>query len=126
MLYEVITDEIPALSQARRWVLDTRYAVLSAEISMLDQELLSHAMQMTLLRLKRDSEARHLAWSGKRVEALGELVNRKRQLEAEQSKREAEAKQRETAGLDPLLGQLANQNADLTANLKANAARLDA
>ncbi len=119
-------DELsPAMRQANRWVLDTRYAALSAEIKMLDQELLSQPMRLDLLRVKRDKEVASVAWIGVRVKALSELVNRKRQLEAEQSKIEAEAERRETAGMDPVLGRLADQNAALTDDLNAGVARLD-
>lgn len=59
---------------------------------MLDQELLSHPIRLDFLKTKRDKEVGSVAWIGVRVKALSELVNRKRQLEAEQSKIEAQAR----------------------------------
>lgn len=118
-------DAGPALIQATRWVLATRYWALSAEIKMLDQELLSLPIRLDLLKAKRDKEVASVAWIGARVKALSELVNRKRQLEAQQSKLEAEAKRLEIAGLDPMLVRLADQNAAITDDLNAVAARLN-
>ena len=121
-----VGDKSPVSNQAMRWVLETNYRALSSEIKMLDQELLSHAVRVDLLKAKRDKEVASVAWINTRVKALSELVNRKRQLEAQQSKFEAETQRRETAGLDPLLDRLAGQNAALTDDLNAVAARLDA
>ncbi len=43
-----------ALSQAKRWELETRHVVLSSEIKRLGQELLSRPLRMDLLEAKRD------------------------------------------------------------------------
>ena len=43
-------DEGPEKTEARRWELETRYEALSAEIKMLDQELLSQPARVDLLR----------------------------------------------------------------------------
>lgn len=117
--------EKPKLIQAGRWVLQTRNAALSTEIKMLNQELLSQRMRLDLLNAKRDQEAGKVSWIGARVQVLSELVNRKRQLEAEQAKTEVEEMRRETAGSDPLLIRLADRNAELTDDLNAMANRLD-
>ena len=118
-------DDSPGLAQAKRWVLDTRYTALSAEIKMLNQELLSHPMRVDLLEARRDREAAGVEGLRAQVMLLGELVNSKRRLEAEEAKVEAEEVRRETAGLHPLLVRLSEQNAELTDELNAMAARLD-
>ncbi len=118
-------EEGPALSQAKRWELETRYAALSTEIKMLDQELISQSMRLDLLEAKRDQAVASIAWIGARTQVLSELVNRKRRREAEQATVDAEEAQRETAGLDPLLVHLAERNAALTDELNAMAGRLD-
>ena len=99
---------------------------LSTEIKALDQELLSHPMRVDLLEAKRDKAAAGGEWTGARVKALRELINRKRRFEAEQAKVAADAVRRETAGSDPLLIRLSERNAALTDELNAMATRLDA
>ncbi len=118
-------DAGPLLSQARRWVLGTRYVALSTEIRMLDQELLSQPMRLDLLEAQRDQETASVNWIGERVKVLGEQVNQRRQIAAEQAKIEAEEAQREMAGAAPLLMSLAQRNAELTDELHAMAAQLE-
>jgi potassium efflux system protein len=84
------TEEIPSMTEARAWVLQTKIAALNAEINMLNQELLSQPMRLELLKVKRDQAALEVSRIGMRVKALSEMVNRKRQIEAEQAKIEAE------------------------------------
>ena len=110
-------DEGPATSEARRWALETRFDALSTEIKMLDQELLSQPMRVDLLQAKRDKAAASVQWVGTRVKMLEELVNRKRQAEAEQARAEAEATRREAEGKHPLVVGLAEQNAALSEEL---------
>ena len=119
-------EEGPALREARRWVLETGYMALSTEIKMLDQELLSQPLRLDLLEAKREKAVASIAWIGARVSALNELINRKRQLEAEEAKTAAEKTQRETEGMDPLLVRLSEENAALTDEVNAMAAPLDA
>jgi hypothetical protein len=51
-----VTGESPVPAQAERWVLETRHIALSAEIKMLDQELLSQPLRVKLLEARRDRE----------------------------------------------------------------------
>ncbi|MCB1967300.1 MAG: mechanosensitive ion channel, partial [Candidatus Accumulibacter sp.] len=117
--------EGPVLSQARRWVLETGYAALSTEIRMLDQELLSQRMRLGLLEAQRDQEVANAEWIGARIKLLGELVNRKRQLAAEEARREAEEAQRKALGALPVIVDLTRQNAEITEELHAMAVRLE-
>jgi potassium efflux system protein len=110
-------DESSALTQARRWVLETRGEMLSSEIKALDQELLSQPMRVDLLKTKREEAAVRVVRIRKRVNMLEELVNRKRQAEAEQARAHAEASQREAEGKHPLVAQLAQQNATLSSEV---------
>jgi potassium efflux system protein len=50
-------DAGPATAEARRWVLQTEADALSTEIKRLDQELLSQAPRIDLLKAKRDQAA---------------------------------------------------------------------
>jgi potassium efflux system protein len=119
-------DEGPATSEARRWALETDFDALSTEIKMLDQELLSQPARVDLLKAKRDKAAASVQWIGARVKILDELVKRKRQEEAEQTRAEAEATRREAQGKHPLVLGLAERNAALSEELAQAAARLNA
>ena len=118
-------DAGPAMNEARRWVQETRYLALGAEIKMLEQELLSQPMRVDLLQAEQDKAAGEIERIGLRVEKLSDLVNRKREVEAEQAKVAAEEAKRETEGMDPLLVRLAERNAELTEALQAMATRLN-
>ena len=118
--------EDPATSEARRWALETDVDALSTEIKRLDQELLSQPARVDLLKVKRDKAAASMKWVGARVKILEELVNRKRQAEAEQARAEAEATRREAQGKHPLVLGLAERNAALSEELAQAAARLNA
>jgi potassium efflux system protein len=97
-------DEGPTKAEARRWVLETGYEALSAEIQMLDQELLSQPARVDLLKARRDKAAASVVWVGKRVKILEDLANQSRQAEAETAKQTAEATRREAEGKHPLVG----------------------
>ncbi len=103
-----------ALVQAGRWALETRYQALSTAIKKLDQELLSRSLRMQLLEAKRDKEQAGIAWISERVKALNERIGHKRQQAAEQAQAEAARTKRETAGMDPVLVRLSEQNAALS------------
>ncbi len=116
-------DQEPAMAEARGWVLDTRFDLLSGEIKLLDQELLSQPMRVDLLKAKRDKADASVDWVGARVRLLQELVNRGRQAEAEQARAEAAATRREAEGKHPLVVELAGRNATLSEELASMAAR---
>ncbi len=112
-------NERPALSEANRWMLETLNLSLSAEVSMLDQELLSQPMRIELLKAQRDQTEHNLELVATREHLLEEMVNQRRQLEAERAQAEAEAAMRELAGKHPLIQQLAAQNAALSEELSS-------
>jgi len=114
------------LAEALRWELESRYRALSTEITMLDQELLSRDARLRLLEAKRDKEAASIAWIRPRVEALNERIIAKRLQAAEQARDDAERVQRETEGIDPVLQQLSERNAELTRALNDLTAGLQA
>ena len=117
-------DEGPTKAEARRWVLETGYEALSAEIQMLDEELLSQPARVELLKARRDKAAASVVWVGKRVKMLEELANQSRQAEAETAKTTAAATRREAEGKHPLIVQLAEQNAGLTEEIAERASEL--
>jgi potassium efflux system protein len=117
--------EPAVLTQARQWALETHKRELRAEILMLDQELLSHAVRGDLLRAYRDKAALDLKILQARKRALEEQLNQRRRTQAEQARAQAEAATREAAGKHPLLQTLAEDNAALTESLAAVTSELD-
>ena len=106
--------EDPATSQARQWVLETRFQQLNAEIKRLDQELLSQPVRLDLEELEREKALANEAWFGKRVKILDDLVDQKRQAEAEQTLAQAEAIRAAAEGKHPMIARLAEKNAALS------------
>jgi potassium efflux system protein len=98
---------------------------LSAEVRMLDQELLSQPMRIDLMKAERDTTERSLERIKARIKLLEELVAQKRRTDAEQARRDAEIAQAEMVGKHPLVQQLAEQNAELTDELGEVSARLE-
>lgn len=118
-------NESHYFTQARQWFLQTQQKALSSEIKMLDQELLSQAPRLDLLRAQRDKEMRSVSFIRSRVALLEELVNRLRLAEAELIREEAEAVEIEAVGKHQLIQDVAQQNAALTDELATMAAQWD-
>jgi len=110
--------ELPALTEALRWRLETEGLALRAEIKMLDQELLSQPMRIELLKAQRDRTARSVRNVGEQVRLLEEMLNQRRRVEAEKAQEEAEQAQREAADKHPVIQQLAEENAVLSEKIK--------
>jgi len=106
--------EGPAIAQARQWEFESRFQRLNAEIRRLDQELLSQPVQLELLKIERDKALAGEEWTGTRVKILEDLVNHKRQVEAEQTVAQTEAIRRRAEGQHPLIVRLAEQNSALS------------
>jgi potassium efflux system protein len=122
---ETAGDPTSATVQARRWGLETRYIALSTEIQALDQELISLPMHLDLLAARRDEQSANNARIARRVEALQRLVNARSDAHAKQAESAAQRMLQATAGLDPRLTRLAEQNAALTAALTTIVAQSD-
>jgi potassium efflux system protein len=114
-----------AKAEALRWELETSAEALSAEIKMLDQELLSQPVRVDLLKAKQDKAAARVVWIGKRVKILEDLGTRQRQADADEAKRTAEATRLQAEGRHPLVVDLAEQNAALTQEIASTASELD-
>jgi potassium efflux system protein len=118
-------NELPAVTEARRWRLQSENRALSAEIRMLDEELRSQPMRIELLKAERDRNAHSVDWIGARVQWLEKLVGEQRLAEAEQVRREAEQAELEAAGKHPLVQKLARQNAALSEEITKLAQKLE-
>jgi len=120
----VPANELPWLTEARRWSQQAQLAALRSEGRMLDQELLSQPVRIRLLEARRDNEMRSVSRISDRVNRLEELANRKGRTVAEQAEAEAIAAVDDAAGKHPLIQELAAQNAELTRTLKTMTAEL--
>ncbi|MGD8307956.1 MAG: hypothetical protein PVG98_00845, partial [Chromatiales bacterium] len=106
-------DEAPELTRARGTLRQARLDALEAETRMLEQELLSHAGRLDLLRAKRDLVGRQLDEASQRVGLLRDIVNERRRAETERAKAQAVAAEQDAAGKGPVVRQLAASNAEL-------------
>ncbi|MGD8629909.1 MAG: mechanosensitive ion channel [Gammaproteobacteria bacterium] len=111
-------NELPWLTEARRWSQQTQIAALRSEGRMLDQELLSQPVRVKLLEARRDEQMRSVSRISSRVKRLEALANRKGKEVAEQAEAEAMATVYDAAGKHSLIQALAAENAALTQTLK--------
>lgn len=118
-------NEPPLVAEARRLALQMQRKAQSAEIDMLDQELLSQAARLALFEVQRDLTAHSVANVGARVALLQGIINQRRLAQAEQAKAEAVEAERRALGKHPTIGQLAERNAALTTELAELAAGLE-
>jgi potassium efflux system protein len=113
-------------TEARRWVLQTHAAAVSAEIQALDQELLSQPMRIQLLQAQRDRSARSLGRMDTRVKLLEEALGKRRQSEAEEAVDAAKIAGEDAERLHPLAKSLADKITELGNDLKILTANLEA
>ncbi len=111
-------DQLPRITEARRWVLSAQASAANAEIRMLDQELLSRSMRIELLQAQRDMTARTLGRIEERVLLLEELLLDQRRSETEQIIADTDAA---TFGKDvnhPVIRELMEGNIELGRQLQ--------
>jgi potassium efflux system protein len=118
--------ESPAVSEARRWLLQAQNRALSAEIKMLDEGLLSQSVRVELLRVQREEATRNAAFVRARVNLLEEFVAERRLSEAAQASAQAAAAELDAVGKHKIIQGLAQENSELTNNLTQLANKLDA
>ncbi len=106
-------DEHTRLTDARRTLLATRKLARSAEINMIEQELLSQPQRLSLLKAQRDLTARKISIGDDRVKKLEAAVNELRRAEAQQAGVEAERARKEAVGKQPAVRRFAEHNAQL-------------
>ena len=105
-------------TEARRWVLQTQAAAVSAEIQALDQELLSQPMRIQLLQAQRDRSARSLGRMDTRVKLLEEALGKRRKTEADEAVDAAKIAGEDAERLHPLAKSLADKITELGNDLK--------
>ena len=89
--------------QAQRSLLEIRQRARLAEIRMLEQELLSNAIRVSLLSASRDLGLRQAAIGETRIKAFETKVSELRQTESERARIEAEQLRREAIGKHQLI-----------------------
>lgn len=91
---------------------------------MLEQELLSYNPRLQLLKAQRDLTAQQIAQAQVQVKFLRQLINQRRQTEVGQVQRVTALAEQESAGKDPAIQRLAEQNARLGEELASMVAKL--
>ena len=119
------SGESAALTQARNWVLETHIKKISTENQMLDQELLSHQSRSQLLEAKINDAEHSVAFIGKQVRLLEDLLSKRRLAEAVHAAQEAEAIKEEFKESHSLVRDLADNNLELGEVLKTRALELE-
>lgn len=117
--------EAPLIQEAKQWSLVAEKRALSAEMKMLDQELLSQPMRVGLLKVQQERAERSLNRLNERIQLLEELVGRKRRSEAEQAQAEAEVAIAEMAGKHPIIQEMAEKNARFSQRLSETSSELE-
>ncbi len=118
-------DEPQQIAEARRWLLESENAALSAEIRMLDQELLSQRVRVELMKAQRDKHALSLERIDARIQLMEAMLGGKRLAAAEQAIAAATEARREAMGKHPRVQHLAERNAELSEQLGFVAAQLE-
>lgn len=111
------SEELPDLRQALQWLLETRQIAVRTEIRKLDQELLSLPMRKEFLEAGRAWNAFNVAVLSQRMQDIQDVVNQKRQVEAEKARAAAQQAKQKLADKHILVRQLAAQNSQLTEEL---------
>ena len=116
------TGEQQIIVNARKVVAQLKRAAQIAEINKLEQELLSHAVRLSLLQAQRDVAARMQLELSPRVDLLRDAVNAELLAVALQAQETAAATELAMADKHSVLRDLAQDNAELTLKLPQRAA----
>ena len=106
--------ESAELSEARRWQLETRAYRLAAEISKLDQELLTHTARLELLQARQDLETAAVEEATAKTRRLEDAINERRGVAAELARLEATAAEQALEGRHATIRELAAGNVELS------------
>jgi potassium efflux system protein len=118
-------DEPALLTGSRKLAAELRRNSQDAELTRLEQELLSHSVRLTLLKARRDVAARELAYEQQVASVLQGLVNERRQSAAARAQLDAELAELAAEGKHPVVRKLAQGNAELTRELPEVAAGIE-
>lgn len=119
-------NEPAALTDARRLAATVRRDAQSAETERLEQELLSHSVRLTLLKIKRDLAERSLAEQRQVVAVYQTAVNSRRQSSAVLAQQQTLLTGLRAADAHPTVRQIAEENVELARELPDIAREIEA
>jgi potassium efflux system protein len=117
--------ELAAVTQARKWVFETQAFALSAEIKMLDRELLSHQQRVKLLEVRKEIAEQDMRLVGARLRLLEDTLTERRVSEAALAAAQAQAMSDEFKGEHRLVQEIAEQNLTLGEELQSIAREIE-
>ncbi|MGB5505704.1 MAG: mechanosensitive ion channel domain-containing protein [Sulfurovum sp.] len=120
-----LEGNVALMTQAEEWVRETQTFVLSSEIKMLDQELLSHQGRMKVLKLKQDVAESKVRNVTTRVRLMDDLLNKRRLAEAKLVQQQVETTKEELKDKHLLVRKLAEENVALGEKLKISTLDLE-
>ncbi len=121
----VVIGEEQILTDARKLAAQSRRAAAGSDINRLEQELLSYAVRLDLLRVKRDVAARSQVTLQQRADMLRTLVSDLQQAAETRAKEAAIDAELAAADKHPVVRSLAEYNASLAVNLPSGAADIE-
>ena len=105
------------LEQAAYWLRESNARMLTAQIRMLDQELVSQPARLDLLAVEEEKAEHSVQFVKARAMLLEQLVDKRRQFQARLTESKAESARAYAEGKHPLLEQLATSNAELSTQI---------
>ena len=105
------------LEEATYWLRESEARMLSAQIKMLDQELVSQPARLDLLTAEEEKAEHSVQFVKARVRLLEELVEKRRQQQARLTESKAESAKAYAKGKHSLVEQLAARNAELSTQI---------
>ena len=121
-------DRNQPMVQASHWVRESNARMLLAQISMLDEELLSQPARLDLLEAKMEKAEHSVSFVKARTDMLEKLLDEKRKQMAKQTESKAATAKALAEGKHPLIEQLASSNAELSnriSEMTGNLAQLE-
>lgn len=116
---QIVTNSRILLARLRR-------AAQGAEINMLEQELLSQPVRLSLLQARQDIDVRTNEVLGKRTKILRDALSSRRQSDAALAQEAAAAAELAAADKHPVLRSLVEENSELTRRLPRRVAAIEA
>lgn len=124
---DLLPDSVEAGStvEAGLWLAQAQLVSAQAEKASLDEELLSQPMRLQLLAANQDLTGQDIAALERRLLAMDRRASVLRQGEATQAQARAEEVLEDTRGKHPLVRQLADENAALSASFSQRSTEIE-
>jgi potassium efflux system protein len=118
-------EEKPQVTEALRWVQQTKLQALQSEKKALNQELVSMPVLLELAKAQQEEAAAQLEQAVSLVHGLEAKVNQRRQAEAAKTMEQAEEAMRQVADKPKVLQQAAVANTALGDELRSSTAAME-